>query len=1565
MENPSLLSAFSIDRQDRDARMTTSSSTPSQQTPPDTETHKLATQLSVGPSFREAARELLRQSLLEKYPDLDIDPAMTLMGTPTWELIDDQIVPGPTRYETLSSILARQAILKVPTLCVEGNHFLTLKPLTTPPLHLPVRIVEIANLINTLAPVVYRAFQEQLVTFWNQSNGNGPRWQTLTQSLRGAWNVQHVDAWTDEDCTMARTLFHAPTRSARQGNNPYGSRAYLIDADLVKGSKTQHTDQVFMTVLEGKSEDKTLILCYSPFKGYEKYDTYQQLGDSLKDHLEQPEAFDRLEWRLYEPDGDFFEHAACKLIALQLETVENLKTGDYKQPSAKHPPLQTLPMPAEKAIAKGPGPGWYQTQLPDWLTDASASDQSLYSRHLKDLASLNSLNAGKTYDDGIPSIHQFALDQLKIELLKDHPTLHYLKLDKLKIQVKSLVVWGLFTVPGQFETTTFSLAELALQNLIALPTGNKTLLSDIRQSIPDRITVAYLETLISRCNIGVTYPALIRSKLLDDPAEASRRKKLYRDHLRVQLPMLALQHKIRRMGGIDERGYRYVVAVMQPESGDHYVDGKAIMVRRLSFNPKRRLINGNDDVTNMYIIGPENAQDGPCLLYRPLFEPALLQYPSPANLLYAISQSRTLRDSVISWLPDAVRNHYANYVFTSHWPSPWVIADFLVNPIELWTYSGPVSLGEESLNGDMFKTLFESNAKALIELADRQSVSNAESRWDTLKQAGWVLFNAALPFMGRVASTSAWIWQIVEQLETFAQAHEEGDKPAQWSALTDVLLNLGMAITLHSAQRSRPKFEPARIEPTKVKTTELAPETPGPSSTISFTVEQLPERTSLAPPPDHEIALNTSGAINRTPALETSMLESFKTEKPADLGAVIDQPAADRYLYQSGEQHYAPVGENWFMVKVDDDKNIVVIDPNQANRIGPILIHNAQGEWSVDHRVRLRKPSTDRLKNTAKDLAITEADASRSKLKAFESAKKTQQRLLQETRKAMDEAPSTSAQAKRQAYLDTLDGQSEDYEQARQHLMTIAVFTSEPEFQVKAIGYLQAQLALNEAGVNEELVPFTSKLSPVLEQLPIHAPPPHTSDIADYQQIVEMSDSMIKRLDYAQSRFTELRKFGPAGFDVIRESKRKLPRYMSDDLRALQVTLARHLCLTPESLATEPHAWEMLNDTLDSADVAVQTLRDTLDERSEYRLDERIDALSNLVEQFKFIDERLKDFSQEFSEQIQAQPLERLSRSLQGFANRAKAALVPLHEEQKLTRIRPTPPPALPRPLKKFIQTRYNGVLIGEPRLDPIGTVSRFVDIKTPITGQVLATFHEKTPGMWVEHIETPTAQATSTTLTLHDATTAGEKLLAQLPKFQERASQQANDTSRTAIGIEYMFHQHAWLLERSEQDIDEALIKAKVTAQTKQSSADLRKRLKAATKALYARATETVAKLIKQQPPTIAHVDWLINHREIAIKKVTTRQPLKGATWSYQDEYAVIDLSTSKPLWYAHFQYSSAHASLNRFLHARLKTPAEQQLKEVADTITDLNAEEQLNYYRSSINLTQAQRLFFPPEVY
>lgn len=169
----------------------------------------LFTQLYVGPSFRETASALLRQSLREQYPTLDINPDIAMVGTPTWRLIDDEIVAGPTEYQALSDILAQQAVLSVPTLYIEGEHFLTQQPIVEPTVHLPVRICEIAKTLNLLAPVMLRAFQQQLVAYWNQTNGSGPHWHELSSMLRAVWNVETADDWSATECAMARSL-HPP-----------------------------------------------------------------------------------------------------------------------------------------------------------------------------------------------------------------------------------------------------------------------------------------------------------------------------------------------------------------------------------------------------------------------------------------------------------------------------------------------------------------------------------------------------------------------------------------------------------------------------------------------------------------------------------------------------------------------------------------------------------------------------------------------------------------------------------------------------------------------------------------------------------------------------------------------------------------------------------------------------------------------------------------------------------------------------------------------------------------------------------------------------------------------------------------------------------------------------------------------------------------------------------------------------------------------------------------------------------------------------------------------------------
>ncbi|WP_421555875.1 hypothetical protein [Pseudomonas kitaguniensis] len=1525
----------------------TTPSTTAQDAEPEDLTQKLITQLCVGPSITEVAGELLREALDAQYPDLHINPDTTLLGTPVWKLVDDKIISAPPYYQTLSALLARQAVLKVPTLCIEGEHFLTRLPLTEPAVNVSVRIVEVADTINILAPALFPSFKEQLVDFWNNSNGSGPRWHELSNTLRKAWNVHQVDEWSDEDCTLARSLYHSPDPANRQPNDPLRSRACLIDVDLVSGTKVTHTQQVFIAVLIGQSEGKTVILCHS-LDGYKKFATQDQLGEYLTTLVYQPTPYDRLQWQLYEPAGDFFEHLACSLVMLQIDALTTTSGGTSAMPSTA--PLSVLAGTPGQVTAKGPDLAWYQQSLPDWLARASTSDRAFYSRHLKDLAALNSLNTGKTYQDDIPSIQQYAQDTLKAQIIKDHPVAANLRLDTLTIKVESQVVWGIFTVPGQVETSTFSLAELALQNLIALPIGNQSLRMQVRKALPAWLTVAYVKKLIAQVDIGTTYPALIRSKLIDDAAESARRKTLYIQHLRIQLPLLALQCKIRQEAGIDERGYRYVAAVMQADSSDRYVDGQAIVIRHLAFVPKRRKTNEQDVVNNMYVIGPQNAEAGPCLLYRPLFEPALIQYPSQANLLYAIAQSRDLRNSVVAWLPDSARPDYANYVFPGDLPSPWAVADLLVEPDKLWTFTGPMSLGQQALNGNQFSTLFDANAKALVELADRQSVSNAENRWATLKQAGWLIFNSALPFMGRIAGTGAWIWQIVDQVQTLVEAHQHDEQQAQWSALTDVLLNLGMAITLHIATRAHPDATSAKVEP----------HTPRLPAKQPVTVEQLPTRTTEQVPAGHELALNTSGAITRTASSLATLLDSFTTDKPAELPAAITvEGSAYRHLYLLEKHYYAAVGTRWFEVTLDGDETLVIVDPKQPNRRGPPLIHSAKGEWFIDTRLRLRGGGRKSTQKSALEKAKAKSIELRTKLAAFEDAKTVAQRELQQAHDAMTDAPGTSAQAKRQAYLGKLDSQRSDYEKARQQLMTLHVFTPVADFQKKALGYVKAQMELNEEGLRELQTTFTPQLNTVLDQLETPEASTQASRVVDARLVSDMSDDIIERLDYAQSRFTELRPLARQGLHMIQSSKSRLPTYTSDDLRALQVTLARNLCLQPHSITTEPAAWTLISEIVDGADLAVQTLRDALQERSEARLDERIETLSSLVEQFQFIDERLQDFPEDYSEQTLTAPVGNLREMLRGFADRAIAELAPLHVQQEHRRIRPTPPPTPPRAVKKFIHTRFNGVLIGEPRLTSTGLETDLVDIKSPLTHKTLATFHEKTSGVWVEHIKGPTTPAPATP-TIETSLANGQALLAQLTTFQARADEQINKPSRTPIGIEHMFHQHAQVLEKAGQAIEDALTQANVTESHQPSAATLRKQLDTAAQALYQQANQQVQRMIMQRAPTLSGVEWLKNNNVITIKKTVKRRRLKGATKDYLDEYTITDETTRTTLWYAHFHYSNASAPADRFLAARLKTPQEHARGMASDDLHGLNAEQRVAFYRSTINLTQARRLFF-----
>ncbi len=343
-----------------------------------------------------------------------------------------------------------------------------------------------------------------------------------------------------------------------------------------------------------------------------------------------------------------------------------------------------------------------------------------------------------------------------------------------------------------------------MQNLVGLPPGNKTVRYKNGTAVPAWMTYDYVEKLISAVNIGATYPAMLKRRLVDDAAQASSLQRLYTRQLAIELPLLTLQNKIRAQADVDEQGYRYVLAALASEPADRQVDGQDIVIRPLAFvTGKKNTGASADEVVNMFVIEPRIPDKGPCLLYRPLLDPPLLQYPSRANLLYAIHHSRSLRQSVLAWLPDRVRFNYSQYVFPGALPSVWTVPQLLIDPTVSPQMAGPVVLGGHVIEQDVRATLFKANARALITQADRQSVSNAEARWATLKRGGWMIFNAALPFLGRGIGTAAWIWQIMDDLQEVADSQEHPQESLAGSALADIFLTLGMVLAHRAAVRKK------------------------------------------------------------------------------------------------------------------------------------------------------------------------------------------------------------------------------------------------------------------------------------------------------------------------------------------------------------------------------------------------------------------------------------------------------------------------------------------------------------------------------------------------------------------------------------------------------------------------------------------------------------------------------------------------------------------------------------------------------------------------------------------
>jgi hypothetical protein len=531
------------------------------------------------------------------------------------------------------------------------------------------------------------------------------------------------------------------------------------------------------------------------------------------------------------------------------------------------------------------------------------------------------------------------------------------------------------------------------------------------------------------------------------------------------------------------------------------------------------------------------------------------------------------------------------------------------------------------------------------------------------------------------------------------------------------------------------------------------------------------------------------------------------------------------------------------------------------------------------------------------------------------------------------------------------------------------VFQSRPDYPRISLGYLNAQVNFTFAEIDALRERFTPAMNSAMGMIRSRVNVLEPQHIDAAKNMIRVGDDMIERLDYMETRFTRLKEMGREGFEFVRGHRAKLPAYKSDDLRLIQLDMYRHLCLSLESVGTMPEGWVEINQLVDNATVAFQSLNDAMGERSVIRLDEQIDALGSLTEQFAALQEHIDYMGVEYKDGANPIQLTQLRGRIGTLRKRALRHLAQALDERGNRRRTGSRYEQRPRPRKRFIRARFWGFVSGEPRLSNMREETDWVDVTSPFSDAIIVSFHRKETGEWAPHV-TPAAPLAIPSLAT--SVQKGQALIEGLPAFKAQVENDLKKPGRTPAGIGLILSAHASRMEKVGIAIRKALdqVQGVVTNETvevseaeQRSAESLRLRLKKESKTLYEQEFETVLGVIKQSPPTMSGLIWLKERNRISIKKQINRQRSKGPRHGYLDRYEIRDKKTDQTLWFADFHYSTNWTPPRSFLSARLKTLEQINQGAAADSSQGLSQGQLINHYRSEIAVDQAQEVFFPKE--
>jgi len=1548
-------------------------------------------QFGTRPTLRSVTAHLLQSSLLEKYPSLDFDPERTRLAQP---------FPGGGWTLTLLLDVALNYLASgtAPRLDEQYGRqcFLTNKA----PVRLSVDSTRrrepdmqiIAGIMAELTATVHIGFQEDLSAYWNAATDNSvSRWQWIADLLAGVLKTSSVrhSSTNSLQADLLTELCNNPDKQQRLEAPGSKGRihACFIETTLSKNQLSVSLQSPDILLICGE----TRLLC-SVSGGIESFPSLEAFGRAWCTRFEPGLMADAIAWKRYEPDGNLFDTQAALLLNQQLDDLAALTLPARTSLDDLEKRYEAITDPATRFIGAQASIGTDLTHLPliqktipQWLQKAEATDRMAYRKQVLALASLKQQAAGRSFQTGIDDLHTFAKKALRQQMSEDRPTAPDYDADQLELT---------FHVPvgdlgsGYIHRTKMSLTQLAINNLASRPNGRITIRHTAGLVIPDWVTEAYLLDLVNRVNVGKQYPELIQAQLLDDTPQARERQRLFGLELAVHLPVLALEQAIKAEQGFTRQGYRYVEALMHGTTAERFVDEQEIVLRPLAFQRKPQA--ECDVVSNMFIIEPRDLHaDGPHILYRPLYVPALQQFPTRQALWRAIAQPGQLQSSVLTWLTDRARPVYDNNGFNEPHITHFHIGDDFV---PLQKPKPAILAGNEAAadwiaaleHGRLLMQLFDSNARALVELADRQSVSNAESRWAIILEGGWLLFNnLLLPLARGPAMLVGWMLQITHSLIQDLPALDSDDAMSREQAWVDVLLNIGLLLLHAPLREASPNALPPNAAPEFAQV--LAPlrqPTAHPFDTTRAEITEASPGLPSEPPGSGNTLLDFSLSTARDSA-SARLFEKLKAVRVPWPAKLPDPIASGPFkgLYRINDKWHASVAALFFRVSiVPGFGEVYLVHPEHPDHLGFKLKSDGQGRWTLDQGLKLlgggRKKRIDALREQQQQ-RIGELE------QQFQDFLDQQDRTVRRVDIADNlaqlklKSPSSTEQERstfRQRYVQELDIQTQSYVTLIAGIKEKSALTGLPVDE-KMRSVLLGNIIKNErkrivmadhdreaANANSSEFSTAGRLYEAL----ITGDEGLWDRYLDFVRTTsEINEVMIKSYEEVDKRLQELEQIPQLGTQALEELNKGRPE---NELTALRVKIFQLITLRILSVQT------LLSDTTTALEAAIDPLvmlsrsHAELQSAHVYESSDRIAVLDNLVDRYNKAQDALGSIEifsadelhmpafnrlREIIEQLRVDAEQRLADELQRSSPAQAQSSTQEAGTSKGTAGGRKPSTAS---RKKVIKTS-KGMLIGDVRPNTDNQGGEIVDIKGPMEDSPLTSFREDSPDVWVEMVaaKTPEPKATSRPYPQlkGDARKALAKVDEQVRKIEgyaQRASSPKEIEEQLQREGQKLMH-FADKLENHEH-----------APSTGEKDATLLTELRDKARVLENKATELRTRMTLYQAPTSEGLEYLQHHNQLYARIIGARVQLKTGRKDFVQEYVLLNRE-NQPWWYGHFHYAKANDAKANYTQAHLKT-REQRYETYESALAKAkDPKQKIEIHHGFITKSLAEQSFLPLE--